>query len=139
MGLESLIVAAAAVPFTTTLCFIAVVVAFCVVYIRYLYVDIPRIKGIPEIPDGDLLAGHLYQLGQHHALTAEKWSEQFGWPVFQLRMGNRRAIILNSFDSAREWIVKNQTATVDRPTLYTFHGVVSATSGALEEVPIFET
>jgi hypothetical protein len=28
-------------------------------------------------------------------------------------------------------LVKNSTATVDRPWFYTFHGVVSATSGTL--------
>jgi phenylacetate 2-hydroxylase len=109
----------------STIAFIASVV----IYLRFFYVDIAKIKGIPEIPGGELLAGHLYALGKDHATTAESWSYKYGWPVFQLRMGNRRAIILNSFEAAREWFVKNQTATLDRPSFYTFHGVVSATSG----------
>lgn len=99
------------------------------IYLRFFYVDIRKIEGIPEIPNGDLLAGHFYNLGNDHATTAEHWASKYGWPVFQLRMGRRRAIILNSFDSAREWMVKNQSATLDRPWFYTFHGVISATSG----------
>ena len=101
------------------------------VYLWFFYVDIPRIEGIPEVPDGELLAGHFYKLGADHASTAEKWSSKYKWPVFQIRMGQRRAIILNSFDSARDWLVKNQSATLDRPWFYTFHGIVSSTSGIL--------
>lgn len=93
------------------------------------YVDIPRIRGLPEIPGAELLAGHLYQLGEDHATTAESWAARYRWPVFQIRMGRRRAIILNSFESAREWMIKNQAATLDRPWFYTFHGVLSASSG----------
>jgi hypothetical protein len=100
------------------------------VYLFFFYVDIRKIDGIPEIPAGELLAGHLYQLGSDHATTAENWSAKYDWPVFQLRMGYRRAVIINSFEAAREWLVKNQSATVDRPWFYTFHGVVSATSGS---------
>ncbi|KAL3457161.1 cytochrome P450 [Aspergillus heterothallicus] len=99
-------------------------------YVLFVYVDFPKIQGIPEIPGGELLAGHLYQLGADHATTAQTWSARYGWPVFQLRMGYRRAVILNSFESAREWMVKNQSATIDRPWFYTFHGVVSKTSAA---------
>lgn len=100
------------------------------IYLLFFYVDIGKITGIPEIPGGELLAGHLYELGSDHATTAERWSAQYDWPVFQLRMGYRRAVIINSFEAVREWLVKNQSATVDRPWFYTFHGVVSATSGS---------
>ncbi|GKZ72751.1 hypothetical protein AnigIFM60653_011876 [Aspergillus niger] len=99
-------------------------------YLRYLYLDFPSIQGIPEIPGGELLAGHLYQLGNDHATTAERWSLKFGWPVFQIRMGHRRAVVINSFNAARDWMIKNQSATLDRPSFYTFHKVVSATSAA---------
>jgi len=109
--------------------FTAAVSVAVVLYVLFFYVDFPKIQGIPEIPGGELLAGHLYKLGADHATTAQRWSTQYGWPVFQLRMGYRRAVILNSFGSAREWLVKNQSATIDRPWFYTFHGVVSKTSG----------
>lgn len=123
--------------FRLSLSSIVSTLAFCIaiggllvaVYLRRIYIDYPRIEGIPEIPGADPLAGHIYKLGENYALTCAKWSEEFSWPVFQLRMGYRRAIMLNSFDSAREWIVRNQGATIDRPWFHTFHGVVSATSG----------
>lgn len=99
------------------------------IYLKFFYVDIPRISNIPEIPNGNLLSGHLYKLGSDHATTAEEWSKNYRWPVFQIRMGRRRAIILNSFDASRDWMVKHQSATLDRPWFYTFHGVISATSG----------
>lgn len=114
---------------TVTLLTLATVGIVVLIYLRLFYVDYPNIKGIPEIPGGKLLTGHLCQLGNDHATTAEKWAMQYDWPVFQIRLGRRRAIILNSFEAAQEWMVKNQAATLDRPWFYTFHGVVSATSG----------
>lgn len=116
-------------PFAIFSLVTAVISILVLVYFHFFYVDLPKIEGIPEIPDGELLAGHLYQLGDDHATTAETWAFKYGWPVFQLRMGRRRAIFLNSFEAAREWIIKNQSATLHRPWFYTFHGVVSATSG----------
>ncbi|KAE8548284.1 hypothetical protein TMatcc_010154 [Talaromyces marneffei ATCC 18224] len=101
-----------------------------VIFLRFFYVDFRKIDGIPEIPNGDLLAGHLYQLGDDHATRSETWTNTYGWPIFQLRMGRRWAIMLNSFEAAREWIIKNQSATLDRPWFHTFHGVISATSAA---------
>lgn len=106
------------------------------IYLRF-YVDIPRIQGVPEIPGGSLFAGHLYELGDDHATTLQTWSLKYDWPVFQLRMGCRRAIVINSFAAAREWMVKYQSATKDRPWFYTFHGVISKTSGMLIRPKLF--
>lgn len=56
--------------------------------IRYLNrTDVPKIKGLPEIP-GVPMFGNLLQLGNQHAVVAGKWAKKFG-PVFQVRMGNR--------------------------------------------------
>lgn len=68
---------------------IAVAVIAAVYFvIRYLNrTDIPKIKGLPEIP-GVPIFGNLLQLGDQHATVSEKWSKQYG-PVFQVRMGNR--------------------------------------------------
>lgn len=56
--------------------------------IRYLNrTDVPKIKGLPEIP-GVPLFGNLLQLGNKHAVVAGKWAKKYG-PVFQVRMGNR--------------------------------------------------
>jgi hypothetical protein len=64
--------------------------AIAVIYstIRYFNrTDIPKIKGIPEIP-GIPIFGNLLQLGSNHAKVAQDWAKQYG-PVFQVRMGNR--------------------------------------------------
>lgn len=66
---------------------IAVIAAIYLV-IRYLNrTDVPKIKGLPEIP-GVPLFGNLLQLGNQHATVASKWAKKFG-PVFQVRMGNK--------------------------------------------------
>jgi phenylacetate 2-hydroxylase len=49
--------------------------------------DIPKIKGIPEIP-GQPLFGSLLELGNSHAKVAKGWAEKYG-PVFQVRLGNK--------------------------------------------------
>lgn len=113
--------------------------------IRYLNrTDVPKIKGLPEIP-GVPLFGNLLQLGNQHAVVAGKWAKKFG-PVFQVRMGNRvgrayqrykrletdsrqRIIFANSFDSVRQLWIKDQSALISRPTFHTFHSVVSSSQG----------
>ena len=56
--------------------------------IRYLNrTDVPKIKGLPEIP-GIPIFGNLLQLGDCHARRAGEWVKKYG-PVFQVRLGNR--------------------------------------------------
>jgi phenylacetate 2-hydroxylase len=96
--------------------------------IRYLNrTDVPKIKGIPEIP-GVPMFGNLLQLGDQHAVVAGKWAKKFG-PVFQVRMGNKRIVFANSFDSVRQLWIKDQSALISRPTFHTFHSVVSSSQG----------
>ncbi|KAJ5104296.1 hypothetical protein NUU61_001643 [Penicillium alfredii] len=109
-----------------TLAIAVVTVAYLI--LRYLNrTDIPKIKGLPEIP-GVPLFGNLLQLGDQHAVVAGKWAKKFG-PVFQLRMGNRRIVFANSFDSVRQLWIKDQSALISRPTFHTFHSVVSSSQG----------
>ena len=67
--------------------------AFAVITIVYFIIrylnrtDVPKIKGIPEIP-GIPLFGNLLQLGDQHATVAGNWAKKYG-PVFQVRMGNK--------------------------------------------------
>ena len=98
-------------------------------FIRYFnHTDTPKIKNLPEIP-GVPLFGNLLQLGQDHARVTAKWAKQYGWPVFQTRLGNRRIIFANSFESVKQLWITNQSALISRPTLYTFHSVVSTSQG----------
>ncbi|OQO00556.1 hypothetical protein B0A48_13046 [Cryoendolithus antarcticus] len=93
------------------------------------HTDIPHIKGLPEIPGALPVVGHLFALGEDHASTCERWWRQHQWSVFQIRLGNTRAVVVNSFDDCRKMLVGNQSAVIDRPKLYTFHGVISSTQG----------
>lgn len=109
---------------------LAIVLFFgVVIYFQYFYVDYATILGIPEIPGSSYVYGHLDLLGHDHPTTIQNWAVKHSWPLYQIRLGNRRAIVLNSFQVARDWLVTNQANTLDRPWLYTFHGVVSKTSG----------
>lgn len=128
---HSIIMADIPIPVgTPVLAYISVIfLVLILIYLRFFYVDFSLIRNIPEIPGGSLLHGHLYMLGQDHATTAEKWSQDYGWPIYQARLGNRRVIFLNGFEVAREWLVTRQSYTIDRPSLYTFHNLVSKTSG----------
>jgi phenylacetate 2-hydroxylase len=91
--------------------------------------DIPHIKGIFEIPGALPVSGHLLELGDDHATTCEGWWRQYRAPVFQIRLGNTRAVVVNSFAAAKRMLVGHQSAVIDRPTLYTFHGIISSTQG----------
>lgn len=49
--------------------------------------------------------------------------------MFQIRLGNTRAVVVNSFEDCKKMMLGHQSALIDRPTLYTFHGVISSTQG----------
>ncbi|KAF2668754.1 cytochrome P450 [Microthyrium microscopicum] len=100
-----------------------------VLYVLWKYVNAteqPKIKGLPEIP-GLPLFGSLIELGQNHAKVAQKWSQKYG-PVFQARLGTKRIVFANDFDSVRHLWITNQSSLISRPTLHTFHSVVSDSS-----------
>lgn len=59
----------------------------------------------------------------------EKWWRQYNQSIFQIRLGNTRAVVVNSFEDVKKMLIGHQSAVIDRPTLYTFHGVISSTQG----------
>lgn len=86
---------------------IIAVIAAVYFFIRYLNrTDIPKIKGLPEIP-GVPLFGNLLQLGEYHATVAGKWAKKYG-AVFQVRMGNR-VCALHMVDSDLDFFFKKLT------------------------------
>lgn len=96
--------------------------------LRYLnHTDHPKVKNLPEIP-GVPLFGNLLQLGKHHAKVAGQLAQKYG-PVFQVRLGTRRIIFANTFESVKHLWITNQSALISRPMLYTFHSVVSSSQG----------
>ncbi|KAF1968668.1 cytochrome P450 phenylacetate hydroxylase-like protein [Bimuria novae-zelandiae CBS 107.79] len=109
---------------------IIVAAAAVITYFAYrlLYgTDTPYIKGLPEVP-GLPLFGSLFELETKHAKVARGWVQKYG-PVFQVRMGNRRIVFVNTFDSVRHFWITNQSALISRPKLHTFHTVVSSSQG----------
>lgn len=102
--------------------------AWCI-FTQAFLTDLPVIRGIPEAPGAVAFYGHLKVLGLDHPSQFEKWGTKRSWPVLQARFGRRRVVVLNGFKEAQEWIVKNATATIDRPLFWTFHNVVSKSQG----------
>ncbi|KAI5303696.1 hypothetical protein KEM56_007288 [Ascosphaera pollenicola] len=107
---------------------VAVLLTYMLYHVMYA-TDIPHIKGIPEIPGAIPVFGHLLKLGEDHASSCEKWWRQYGHSIFQIKLGNTRAVVVNSFDDCKKMLLGNQNAVIDRPKLYTFHGVISSTQG----------
>lgn len=91
--------------------------------------DIPYIPGLPEPSGAQPFYGHLKLLGDDHPSKFQEWSTQNRWPVIQAKFGTRRVVVLNTFQAAQEFIVKNATATIDRPIFWTFHKILSSTQG----------
>ncbi|CAK7206107.1 hypothetical protein SEUCBS139899_008891 [Sporothrix eucalyptigena] len=108
---------------------IAVVALTYVLYTVMYATDIPYIKGMPEIPGAVPVFGHLLKLGDDHATVCEKWWRQYGHSVFQIKLGNTRAVVVNSFEDCKRMLLGHQNAVIDRPKLYTFHGLISSTQG----------
>ncbi|KAL4949084.1 cytochrome P450 [Aspergillus filifer] len=106
-----------------------VALALYLLYKTTLATDIPHIKNLPSIPGAVPIFGHLLKLGDDHATACEKWWRQYGHSVFQIKLGNTRAVVVNSFEDCRKMLLSHQNALIDRPKLYTFHGLISSTQG----------
>ncbi|KAM5347671.1 hypothetical protein ACJ41O_007495 [Fusarium nematophilum] len=89
--------------------------------------DVPKIKNLAEIP-GIPIFGNLIQLGTDHARVAQKWARKYG-PVFQTRLGNKRVIFVNSYESVKYFWITHQSSLISRPMFHTFHSVVSSSQG----------
>ena len=86
-----------------------------------------RIKGFGG-PSGLPMIGNLHQIRVNAAEQYRLWSQKYG-SVFQIMLGNVPVIVVNSSKSARELFGGNSQALSSRPEFYTFHKVVSSTSG----------
>jgi 3-hydroxyphenylacetate 6-hydroxylase len=79
-------------------------------------------------PTGLPIIGNLHQVRVNAAAKYRTWAEKHG-PVYQIMLGNVPVIVVNSAQAAREIFVANSSALAGRPEFYTFHKVVSSTSG----------
>ncbi|KAF2098444.1 cytochrome P450 [Rhizodiscina lignyota] len=113
---------------------IALLIVSAIIF-HYAYsTDIPKIAGIPEIPGARPFLGHLHlhagASGKNDGAFWAVWSKRLGSDLLQVRWGNRRVVIANSFDSVKELFVTNAAATSARPRQYIFEKYVGYDMGS---------
>ncbi|XP_035695358.1 cytochrome P450 18a1-like [Branchiostoma floridae] len=95
---------------------------FLVVVLAVLVVCVSRGKRrrtgtFPPGPPGWPLLGHLPLLGRRPHVKFSEWSREYG-PVLGVRLGPRRVVVLNDYESAREALVVRADVFSSRPDLY---------------------
>lgn len=86
--------------------------------------DIPKVKGIPELPGARPFIGHLHLhggvSGVNDGVFWSRWGARLGSELLQVRFGNKRVVIANTFQTVRELFVTNARQTSGRPNQYIF-------------------
>lgn len=95
---------------------------------------LPAIKGPPGLP----VFGNLLQLSPDPPERLRQWGENYGG-VYQIMMGNRPVVVFTSMQAARDVFVGQGGSLVDRPTNYTFHGVMSSVASTIGTTPWYST
>ncbi|KAF7595730.1 hypothetical protein BBP40_004861 [Aspergillus hancockii] len=85
---------------------------------------VPGLKG----PRGLPLIGNIAQIRKNAAEQYRIWSKTYG-PVYQVQLGNIPVVVVNSAATAKALFGQNAQALSSRPEFYTFHKIVSNTSG----------
>ncbi|KAK6459402.1 cytochrome P450 [Scheffersomyces xylosifermentans] len=99
------------------------------VLLDYLgYGNLQPIKGVFQIP-GYPVVGNLFQVLNNPAQVYMNWTDKYKTPVFQVRLGTKRVVVVNSFEDVTSLWIKNSCANNSRPVSYTFHEIVSRTRG----------
>lgn len=91
---------------------------------------LPAIKG----PLGYPIFGNLLQLSPDPPERLRQWGQKYGG-VYQIMMGNRPVVVFTSMQAARDVFVGQGGSLVDRPTNYTFHGVMSSVASTIGTTP----
>ncbi|KZL79449.1 3-hydroxyphenylacetate 6-hydroxylase [Colletotrichum incanum] len=79
-------------------------------------------------PRGLPLIGNLWDIRVNAAEQYRIWAKKFG-AVYQIQLGNVPVIVVNSSAAAKALFGQNAQALSSRPEFYTFHKIVSDTSG----------
>lgn len=86
------------------------------------------------------IVGNLFTVLDNPALVYMKWSKEHGCSIFQLRLGNKRAIVVNSYEDCKNLLHKFASSTNSRPIQYIFHNIVSETQGfTIGSTPLSDT
>ncbi|EXJ94377.1 hypothetical protein A1O1_02771 [Capronia coronata CBS 617.96] len=96
--------------------------------------DIPKISGIPELPGAKPFIGHLHlhagASGENDAMLWSRWGEKLNTDLLQVKLGNRRIVIANSFNMVRDLFVRNAAQTSARPRQYIFEHYIGYDIGS---------
>lgn len=109
------------------LAYCSAVLALLYVVLTEVYRHTQRIPGFGG-PRGLPIIGNLWDIRSNAAEIYRQWSKTYG-PVYQIQLGNIPVIVVNSAKAAREIFGQHSQALSSRPEFYTFHKVVSSTSG----------
>ncbi|KIX98739.1 uncharacterized protein Z520_05200 [Fonsecaea multimorphosa CBS 102226] len=81
--------------------------------------DIPKVKGIPEVPGAKPFIGHLGPLGgrekRNDTVIFSRWAEQLKTDIYQIRLGSQRAIIVHGWEPIKDLWLGQSTSLSDRP------------------------
>ncbi|CAH2350204.1 putative phenylacetate 2-hydroxylase [[Candida] railenensis] len=88
---------------------------------------------IPSLPsmnnDGWPIVGNFPQLLENPSLILMNWSKRTSSDIFQIRLGIKRVVVVNSFKDSKVLANRFACSTNSRPISYVFHNLVSATQG----------
>ncbi|KZL67163.1 cytochrome P450 [Colletotrichum tofieldiae] len=79
-------------------------------------------------PRGLPLIGNLWDIRVNAAEQYRIWAKKYG-AVYQIQLGNVPVVVVNSSAAARALFGQNAQSLSSRPEFYTFHKIVSDTSG----------
>lgn len=109
----------------TWFCLLTVLPLVAAVIYDYIYSP-SKIKGVFSIPGELPVLGHLHLLLCNPSKVYMDWARQYSKSVFQIRLGNRRVIVVNSYDDVVDIWMNHSCQNNSRPMSYTFHGLVSS-------------
>lgn len=112
-------------PLTRWTCFVSVALLMIAIVYDYIYKPL-KIKGIYPIPGELPIIGHLRLLRNNPSQVFLVWATRYDKSVFQIRLGNKRVIVVNDYDDVVELWMNHSCQNNSRPLSYTFHGLISS-------------
>ncbi|KAJ7463472.1 putative cytochrome P450 phenylacetate 2-hydroxylase [Mycena galericulata] len=107
-----------------TFVFLFFVGVFLVVFLSSYSLSLaPRRVKLPG-PPGLPLVGNLFQMRAGHARSLANWTKLYGG-MFRLSLGEREAIIINTFSDVNKTLIQQGVAFQSRPEFKLWHGSFS--------------
>ncbi|KAJ6557744.1 cytochrome P450 [Mycena capillaripes] len=104
-----------------------VLLLVCLVLVVYVFIDLlsvaPRRVKLPG-PPGLPLVGNLFQMRTGHAEALAHWTGLYGG-MFRLALGNREAVIINTYADMTKTLIQQGAAFQSRPEFGLWHGAFS--------------